>query len=94
MPTSDILFQAGEYEVRVVDINDTRIPQVDGKTATGKGYGIIHTPTGVLNGTTQIMYVAIRGAWQLNDELQKARKNPGEQDEGPQGFGAGLPGFG
>lgn len=96
MKISDtVLYTAGDYEVRLVEVNDTRIPSyVANVPGTGQAYGIIHKPTGVLNGTTQMYYIAIRGAWTLNKELEEALADPGDEQgtKAPSGFG--MPGFG
>jgi hypothetical protein len=97
--SNTVLYTAGEYEVRLVDVSDSRLPPIEtahgrSKEAISKAYGIIHAPTGVLNGTSMLYCAAIRGAFQLNKELAEARANP-DVDSIPRGgaFG-GVPGFG
>ena len=86
---SDAIYTDGEYEVRLTQVKDTRIPDPGISTA----YGIWHAPTGVLTAVSTVLSSAIRGANALNTDLKEARDNPSAD---PQPFGS-LPfggGFG
>jgi hypothetical protein len=88
--SEEVLYSAGEYEVRLVEVSDTRL----GEGKFSNAYGIFHKPTGVLNGTSMLYFMAIKGAWSLNKELEETRKDPGdEQNPAPQGFGMVPMGF-
>lgn len=93
--SNTVLFTAGEYEVRLVDVLDSRIPSEDGSdVAVSQAYGILHKPTNVLNGTTMTFCTAIRGAWALNKELAEALADPGDEQNTRAPSGFGMPGFG
>jgi hypothetical protein len=90
--SNKVLAESGAYHVRIVRVKDERVPDEGASNA----FGIFHTETDVMHGSTHMLSVAIRGCYALDKDLQSAKDDPlGEKEEAPRGgFGGGFPSFG